>query len=180
MKATLKVEGFFELGAIDLLNILTEKLGNERTSVIIEYVKKKSGHTPKKIQYPTDRAEDGKVVAIVDSTTDEGVTPIGKVVKEKSKPEEIDAGDRKYYGLYENIGEVITEQRKRKKDFISWEDLHAEISDIEDQKGNKKFPGIPLEIIKHRLAPSQIKRAAKTQPALRGVKSGKGLGGLKI
>lgn len=90
---------------------------------------------------------------------------------------------RKWVGLYAAVGEVIDAQRKRKRKFISFEDLRAELLEMKDANNNKLFikdgEELPMYVLKQRLAPSQIPRQAKTQPNLKGVQN-KGKGGLSL
>jgi hypothetical protein len=185
MKATLKISGIIELSGEDLFGILKEYANNNRkelTPIIHNFIKEKYGYAPKNIQYNKDNLD--KVAVIIDSTTDEGATPIGKVTKSVEKVSN-EGFTRKWNGLYSAVGEVLETLRKRKKNFISWEDLHAELLDMESDNGKKKLfvigqDKLPMSVLKHRMAPSQVVRQAKSTPALRGVMPDKKNGGLKF
>jgi hypothetical protein len=181
MKATLKVQGTIELSDQDLFEVLkAEALKNRQvlTPIISNFIKMKYGYTPVKIQYPAEGLE--KIAAIIDSTTDEGATPIG-VVKEKAERSSNAGYIRKWEGLYGSIGEIIDTLRARKKHSISWEDLRAELLDFQHKGSSRKMfiadgEEIPMEVIKQRCMPSQLARQKVKQPNLKGVKYDKETG----
>ena len=167
VKTTLKTTGFVEIDHPTL------------SQIIIPWIQENLGYTATKIQY----GENKKIVAIIESVVDGGAKPIN-VVKEVKKTTKYEGKTHKWEGLYSAIGEVVDEQRKRKKNFISYDDLLAEILEMEDNRGNKLFvkgdEQLPMAILRHRLAPSQIVRQAKNQPNLRGVENDKRNKGLKF
>lgn len=88
-------------------------------------------------------------------------------------------------GLYAAIGEVIEAYRSKKKKFISYEALLTELQALEDNQGRKLFvkdsgAKLPMSILRHRLAPSQIIRQAKGQASLKNVKNDRRNGGLSL
>lgn len=149
-----------------------------------------------KHKVPVEKIEirNGSVFALVDHELEEGApfdrvweTPDAETLR-KARAGEITDPDqvfkRKWVGLYAAVGEVIDNQRKRKKKFISFEDLRAELLEMKDQNNNKKLfvkdgEELPMYVLKQRLAPSQIPRQAKTQPNLKGVQN-RGKGGLSF
>lgn len=168
VKTTLKTTGFVEFDSTTLSTILTA------------WVKDNLGYNATKIQ----RSSDGKkIVAVIDSVVDGGATPVG-IVKEPKKTTSYEGGRHRWEGFYSSVGEIIEEQKKRKKAFISYDDLLAELHDMENARGEKLFvkegEALPMAILRHRLAPSQIKRQAKGQPNLRGVENDKKNKGLKF
>lgn len=169
VKTTLKTTGFVEIDRVTL------------TQIIIPWIKDNLGFTATKVQYG-----DNKIVAVVESVTDGGAKPIGTEVgvRERKKLTKYEGKTHKWEGLYSAIGEVIDEQRGRKKNFISYDDLLAELLDMENNRGDKLFvkgtEQLPMAVIRHRLAPSQIVRQAKNQPNLRGVQNDKKNKGLKF
>ena len=170
MKTTLKTEGFVEFDREDL------------TKIIFGWVKNELGYSPTKLQWPKDGNK--KVVVVIDSVTDQGAKPIGRDVPAPKQNSKYEGTTHKWEGLYGAIGEILDEQRKRKKSFISYTDLLAELHEMEDTQGKKMFvkgnDKLPMAILRHRLAPSQIVRQAKNQPNLRGVENSKKDKGLKF
>lgn len=182
MKTTLKITGAYELDNKDIMAILLDTENRKSlTPMISQYIVKKYGYAPKSIQYPKDGLD--RVVCIIDHEVDGGAKPLGTVRGEQSDKASTEGHTKVWRGLYEAIGEVIDAQRKRKKDFISWEDLRAELLEMETDRGQKLFikdgQELPMGIIKHRMAPSQMVRQAKNQSNLRGIKQDKKNGGLK-
>lgn len=184
MKATLKVQGTMELGDQDLFDILKEEAAKNRqalTPLIVNYIKSKFNYSNVKVQYPEVGLD--KIAVIIDSVIDEGATPIG-VVKDKIERASNKGFVRKWNGLYGSIGEVINTCRARKKRFISWEDLRAELLEFEDAKGKKMFIAdgqeIPMDVIKQRCAPSQLARIKANIANFRGVKYEREKGGLSF
>lgn len=183
MKTTLRIQGAYELDNADIISILKDPENRKTlTPMITNYIKSKYGYPPKSIQYPKDGLD--RVVAIIDHEVDGGAKPIGITKTTSGEKASTEGHTKVWKGLYEGIGEVIDSQRKRKKDFISWEDLRAELLEMETDRGVKMFvkngEELPMSIIKHRMAPSQIVRQAKNQANLRGVKPDKKNGGLKF
>lgn len=150
------------------------------SSILTSWIKDNYGYDTVKIQ----RSENGKIVAIAESVVDGGAKPIGTVKPPKKETTKYEGTSHKWEGLYGAIGEIIDEQRKRKKNFISYDDLLAELHEIEDGQAKKMFvkgsEKLPMSIVRHRLAPSQIIRQAKNQPNLRGVQNSKKDKGLKF
>jgi hypothetical protein len=184
MKTTLKVSGTIELTDDDLFSVLKDYAIKNReilTSIINSYIKEKYGYTPAKIQYPTEGLD--RIAVIIDSTTDEGAKPLG-TFKEPKAVNSAKGFKRTWSGLYAAIGEVIEHQKARKKKFISFEDLHAELLDMQDNKSNKLFVKngveLPMSIVKHRTSQSQLDRQAGMQKNLKGVKVDKKNKGLSF
>jgi hypothetical protein len=186
MKATLKVTGTMVLTDDDLFTVLKDYAEGHRqelTPIILNYIKKMYGYTPTKVQYPPKEKGLQNIAVIIDSDVDEGAKPLGYF-----KPAKIvnsaEGFKRTWTGLYAAIGEVIDQQRSRKKKFIGWEDLRAELLDMEDDAQKKLFvkngEELPLGVIKHRMAQSQIDRQSKGQPNLKGVKVDKRNQGLSF
>lgn len=184
MKTTLKITGTIELADQDLFAILKDHAIKNRhslTPIINDFIKERYGYTPAKIQYPTEGLD--RIAVIINSTTDEGARPLG-TTKATVVKESAEGFKRKWNGLYSAVGEIIDLQRTRRKKFISFEDIQAELLSMEDNRGNKLFVKegveLPMAVIKQRLAPSQVVRQAKSQPNLRGVKVDKKNGGLSF
>src|SRR5688572_18998333 len=177
MKATFK--GTIELSDQDLFEILREDTVARKalTSLIMNYIKEKYGFEPKSIQYPAKGLQ--KIAVIIDSTTDGGAIPIGKPLVKNGERKSNAGFKRLWKGLYLSVGDVIADMRKRKKNFISFEDLHAELLDMQHPgKSTKMFVKtiegkkveLPIEVLRQRCAPSQLPRQAERQPELKGVK----------
>lgn len=170
MKTTLKTEGFVEFDREDL------------TKIIFEWVRKELGYVPTKLQWPKDGNK--KAVVVIDSVTDQGAKPIGRDQAPPKETTEYEGKSHVWEGLYGSIGQIIDEQRKRKKTFISYTDLLAELHEVTDLKHKKMFVKggvkLPMKVLRHRLAPSQIIRQAKNQPNLMGVENDKKNKGLKF
>lgn len=185
MKATLKISGTIELSNDDLFDILKDHaLANRQalSPIISDHIFKKYGYRPVKIQYPKEGLE--RIAVIIDSTTDQGARPLGIVKQTVTGKASNEGFTRTWTGLYSAVGEVLDTLRKRKKSFVSFDDLRAELLDMEDNKAKKLFvkngEEIPMPVIKQRLAPSQIVRQSKSQPNLRGVKVDKKNQGLSF
>lgn len=187
MKATINFKGQFEFDFDkDLPAILKEYFSvpdnrRELSLILNSYLMRVKGYMPKKIQYPKEGVD--KIVAIVDTQIDEGAKPLG-VHKNGVEKVASTGFSRKWLGLYGAVGDILDSQRKRKKKFISFDDLLAELHGFEDEKGKKMFvkdgEELPMYVLKQRCAPSQIPRQAKGQPNLRGVVVDKKQGGLKF
>lgn len=185
MKETVKIQGQYELDKKDLHDILLSYATRNReelTKIIIAYFQEVYGYTQVRLQYPADGLD--KIVAIINSSKDEGAKPIGTVKTLTGDKASNKGFTRTWNGLYREVGDIIDVLRKRKKSFVSYEDLLAELLDLEDNKGKKLFvkdgQELPMPVLKQRLAESQVKRQAKSQPNLRGVKVDKKNGGLSF
>lgn len=143
-----------------------------------------------KLPISTVAIGDGKITVTIDETVGGGKgferlweMPNAETLKRALAGEIKDLDQpskRKWVGLYAAVGEVIDAQRKRKKKFISFEDLRAELLEKRDENGTNLFikngEALPMPVLKQRFAKSQIPRQAKTQPNLKGVQNnGKGL-----
>lgn len=168
IKTSLKTTGYVEIDRATLSQIL------------IPWIKDNLGYTATKLQYSSDG---NKIVAVIESVVDGGAKPIG-IVKEPRKTTKYEGANHKWEGLYGAVGEILDEQRKRKKTFISYDDLLAEMHEMEDNRGNKLFvkggEELPMSVLRHRLAPSQLVRQSKGQPNLKGVENKKKDRGLKF
>lgn len=170
MKITTKTTGVAEINRTELLDMIKFWMINNK------------GLTVTKVQYPEGF---DKIVAIVEGSVDQGAKPLGAPVKPPKETTTYKGTTHKWEGLYAAIGEILDEQRKRKKSFISYDDLLAELHEMEDNRGNKLFvkadgDRLPMAVLRHRLAPSQIVRQAKGQPNLRSVTNSKKDKGLKF
>jgi hypothetical protein len=189
MKTTLRTQGTVELSEKDLIEILKEDSAGRKTfaSMIIAWLRDKHGLDAKSVQWPN--GDVNRIAVIVDSTTDGGATPFGKPIGENG-PRKSNAGFKRLWkGLYGAVGEVIIDMRKRKKNFISFEDLHAELLDMQHPgKSTKMFVKqiegkkheLPIEVVRQRCAPSQLPRQAQRQKELKGVTVDKKRDGLSF
>jgi len=150
------------------------------SSILIPWIKENLNLTATKIQHSSDGK---KIVAVIESVVDGGARPVG-IVKEPKKTTKYEGKSHKWEGFYASVGEVIDEQRGRGKKFISYTDLLEELYGMENNQGHKLFikdgEKLPMSVLRHRLAPSQIVRQAKGQSNLRSVKNSKKDGGLLI
>lgn len=180
VKTTLNTTGTMEINAASLNTIVMDWVKEETAR---KFNLPDKDQVTVKLQWPKDGEK--RVTALLElSPIDEGAKPFGAPPKPPKKTTKYEGKRHKWEGLYSAIGEIIDEQRKRKKTFISYDDLLAELHEMEDGRGNKMFvkggEELPMEIVRHRLAPSQIIRQAKNQPNLRGVENSKKDKGLKF
>jgi hypothetical protein len=184
MKSTVRVSGTIELTDRDLLDILkdyAQKNRPELSAIISNYVREKHGYTPSEIRYPAEGLE--RIEVIIDSNADEGARPLG-IVKGTKTVNSAEGFKRTWTGLYSAIGDILDHQRARKKKFISFDDLRAELLEMKNNKKEKLFvrngEEVPMSVIKHRMAQSQIDRQAARQSSLEGVKVDKKNQGLSL
>lgn len=162
------MKGLFELSSEDLVEVMKahlEKLGPKKVeSIIKDYISDKYGYTPAKVDVPKDFK---RVVIHIDES-------LGKDVPDSQKAKRNIGFTRKWTGLYMEVGEIIDKLRKRRKNFVSYKDLRAELLEKKDKAGNKLFvkggEEIPMSVVKQRLAQSQVDRQAIAQPNLKGIK----------
>lgn len=178
MKRNLTTTGSIELEPEDLVTAARDYLMANEDKLILflkDYLKRTENVLVKKVERSGDR-----VVAIVEGYFDEGARRFSSESKTRGTKKALGGHRKPFVGFYDHTLDIIEAQRKRKKTFISWEDLREELLSIADGKGKPKFEmdGEPIEMsrIKQYLAPSQIKR----QKNLRGVKVDKLKGGLHI
>ena len=164
----LKVVGVIEI-SLEELRPLIDKYVLEKHKLPVEQIEIGNGSILATVNH--DIREAGSFEKLWNAKTPGEITDADQVFK------------RKWVGLYAAVGQVIDAQRKRKRKFISFEDLRAELLEMKDANNNKLFvkdgEELPMYVLKQRFAPSQIPRQAKTQPNLRGVHN-KGKGGLSF
>ena len=179
VKTTLTTSGTVEIDSANLSNILIawvqEEISRKLSLPNREVVSVR-------LQWPKDGSK--RVVALFEAALDEGAKPFGAPPKPPKETKSYEGKSHKWEGFYSSVGEVLDEQRKRGKKFISYSDLLAELHDMQNNKGEKLFvkggESLPMSVLRHRLAPSQIVRQSKGQPNLRSVKNDKKNGGLSI
>jgi hypothetical protein len=157
MKSTIKRTAQFELEVADV------------NKIISEYLQRTEGVAVKSIK----RDSNGKVFVVGD--LDES-TP--KQTRGLEEGKGANAGySRRWTGFYESIGMIFDQLRKKKKNFISYNDLYEELLDLEDDNGKKLFIRDKKPIEKDRfrqyISKSQIQRQALNQANLRNVKVGR-------
>lgn len=153
----------------------------EFTKAIMDFYTEKYGLRPTKVNSLPDLS---RISVHIKVEIDTGAKPVGGTVRQPVERAETKGSTHVWKGLYEAVGAILDEQRGRGKTFISYDDLLAELHDFTDDKGNKMFEKngelLPMKILRHRLAPSQVVRQAKGQPNLRGVENDKKRKGLKF
>jgi len=168
----------------ELLTILkTVALANksEFTKAVMDFYAGKYGIPPTKVSSMPDLS---RVSVHVKGEIDTGAKPVAGKVRQAVQRTETKGSSHVWKGFYEAVGAILDEQRGRGRTFISYDDLLAELHDFTDEKGNKMFEKngelLPMKILRHRMAPSQVVRQAKGQPNLRGVENDKKNKGLKF
>ena len=179
VKTTFNAGGTVEIDSANLSNIIMAWVQDDISK---KYNFPNKGAISVRLQWPKDGAK--RVVALFELTLDEGAKPFGAPPKEPKKTTTYEGKSHKWEGLYAAVGEILDEQRKRKKTFISYDDLLAEMHEMEDNRGHKLFvkgdEQLPMAVLRHRLAPSQLVRQSRGQANLRGVENSKKDKGLKF
>lgn len=142
--------------------------GDDMRKIVDEWFQKHYGHSILGVEYDK---KSGKLVAMVEY--------------EHEKPSEPPQDANRWPGLYAGIGEVIDSYRAKKKRFITYTELLDQLHLLEDNRGQKLFvkpdgTKLPMAIMRHRLAPSQLLRQGKGQTNLKNVKNDRRNGGLSF
>lgn len=144
-----------------------EITGDDMRKIVDEWFQRHYGHSVLDVEFDK---KSGKLLATVEYEPPKAIeTPSGLY--------------NSWPGLYSGIGEVLDSYRAKRKRFIAYGELLSQLHSLQDIQGNKLFvkpdgAKLPMAILRHRLAPSQIVRQAKSQPNLKGVKNDRRNGGL--
>lgn len=173
MKATLKVSGAIELSDQEIAQAL--KISFLKKIPLLEAVNSivtaKFGYGCSRIQHNDDLSI---IVAIIDTTVDQGASLLGKVAKPIQERESNEGFVRKWLGFYQAAKDIFDEARAKRRHNMTFEEFYSKVLEYENDKGQKMFvKGSPMEKwrVKQYMSASQLK-PDKT-PLMKGIKLNK-------
>lgn len=119
--------------------------------IIKDYVARTQNLLVTKIQ-----RNENNIVAFVEGGIEEGAQPFGTEPRAKIERKSNKGFRKNYTGFYPAVREIIESLKGRKKNFISLEDLHAELLGVAGDNGKPRFEGIPLSRVQQYLTKSQL------------------------